>query len=67
LLDDGYAVSVLDISANALHGARARLGPRAAEARWIVAHLAAVRETRETHLTPWGKPQSFQHSVFRRV
>ena len=21
----------------------------------------------ETHLTPWGKPQSFQFSVFRRL
>lgn len=25
------------------------------------------REIAETHLTPWGKPQQFQYSVFRRV
>jgi SAM-dependent methyltransferase len=25
------------------------------------------RTVPETHLTPWGKPQSFQYSVFRRV
>jgi SAM-dependent methyltransferase len=146
LLDAGYAVSVLDISATALDRARARLGPRAADVRWIVADVAddstdvgthdcwhdravfhfltdhadrqryaallarsvrpgghaviatfapdgpekcsglpvcrydgpalaaalgpalkLVRETRETHLTPWGKPQSFQYSLLQRT
>jgi SAM-dependent methyltransferase len=26
-----------------------------------------IRSLPETHLTPWGKPQSFQYSVLRRV
>ena len=25
-----------------------------------------LRSVPETHLTPWGHPQSFQYSVFRR-
>jgi SAM-dependent methyltransferase len=29
--------------------------------------LALLRSLPETHLTPWGKPQSFQYGVFRRV
>ena len=28
--------------------------------------FALVTSARETHVTPWGKPQSFQYSVFRR-
>jgi SAM-dependent methyltransferase len=28
--------------------------------------FALVTFARETHVTPWGKPQSFQYSVFRR-
>ena len=145
LLDAGYAVAVLDVSAAALARARSRLGARADAVRWIVADVTAdpdlgahdcwhdravfhflteradrrryaallarsvpsgghaiiatfapdgpdkcsglpvcrydgpalaaelghaltlVRETRETHVTPWGKPQSFQYSVFRRM
>lgn len=26
-----------------------------------------LKEVLETHLTPWGKPQSFQYSLFKRV
>ena len=29
--------------------------------------FALVTSARESHVTPWGKPQSFQYSVFRRV
>ena len=39
LLDAGYTVDVLDISATALARARARLGPRAEKIRWIVADV----------------------------
>jgi SAM-dependent methyltransferase len=39
LLDAGYSVAVLDISANALGRARARLGARAEKVRWIVADV----------------------------
>jgi SAM-dependent methyltransferase len=39
LLEAGYSVSVLDISATALERARARLGPRAENVRWIVADV----------------------------
>ena len=145
LLDAGYSVAVLDISATALAKARTRLGARADRVRWIVAdvtgdpdvgtfdvwhdravfhfltepaaraayvallsrtvpagghviiatfapdgpqqcsglpvqrydgqRLAAelgagfglLKSVPETHLTPWGKPQSFQYSLFRRV
>jgi SAM-dependent methyltransferase len=146
LLDlGGYAVTVLDISAAALDRARARLGERAKDVRWIVADVTAnpdvgtydcwhdravfhfltdpsdraayvallsrsvpvgghaiiatfapdgpeqcsglpvcrydgpalaaelgsamtlIRETRETHVTPWGKSQSFQYSLLRRA
>ena len=31
------------------------------------AGLTLITSTRETHLTPWGKPQSFQYGLFRRV
>jgi SAM-dependent methyltransferase len=42
LLDvGGYAVAVLDISAAALDRARARLGERAKDVRWIVADVTA--------------------------
>jgi SAM-dependent methyltransferase len=145
LLDAGYAVAVLDISAAALARSRSRLGQRADTVRWMVADVtaaidlgtfdawhdravyhflvepaqrAAYREllaravpvgghaviatfapdgpekcsglpvrrydgtalaaelggrfrllktVPETHLTPWGNPQSFQYSVFARV
>ena len=26
-----------------------------------------LRTLAETHVTPWGKPQSFQYSIFRRI
>jgi SAM-dependent methyltransferase len=29
--------------------------------------FALLKSIREMHLTPWGAPQSFQYSVFRRV
>ena len=145
LLDAGYTVAVLDISAAALAKARTHLGARADQVRWIVADVTAdpelvtfdvwhdravfhfltepagraayvallsrtvpvgghviiatfapdgpqqcsglpvqrydgqrlaaelgegfdlLKSAPETHLTPWGKPQSFQYSVFRRV
>jgi SAM-dependent methyltransferase len=144
LLEEHYRVSVLDISASAINRARARLGPAASKADWIVADLTLVespgtfdlwhdravfhfltdaadrrkyialleaalpqhghaiiatfapdgpercsglevcrydgqslarelgsafeliRTVPETHQTPWGKPQSFQYSVFRK-
>lgn len=44
LLDAGYSVGVLDISANALERARARLGPRSESVRWIVADVTAQPE-----------------------
>jgi SAM-dependent methyltransferase len=31
------------------------------------ADLALVTAVRETHLTPWGRPQPFQYGVFRRA
>jgi SAM-dependent methyltransferase len=145
LLDAGYAVAVLDISAQALSRSRARLAHRADSVQWIVADVTADNDfgvfdvwhdravfhfltepaqratyvrllsrslppggyaviatfapdgpekcsglpvrrydgvglaselggafrllnmVPETHLTPWGKPQSFQYSVFRHV
>jgi SAM-dependent methyltransferase len=40
LLDEGFTdVTVLDISENALHRARARLGERAKRVKWIVADI----------------------------
>lgn len=42
LLEDGYTdVSVLDISESALDAAKARLGRRASEVRWLVADVTA--------------------------
>lgn len=41
LLTAGYSVAVLDISDAALARARAALGPKAAEIRWIVADVTA--------------------------
>lgn len=144
LLDAGYSVAVLDISEAALARARARLGPRGDQVRWIGADvtgspelghfdvwhdravfhfltrpadraayvalltrtirsgghaiiatfapdgptqcsgldvcrydgaslaaelgkiLVLMKTVSESHLTPWGKAQSFQYSVFRR-
>jgi len=143
LLDVGYAVAVLDVSAEALTRAKARLGARAGQVVWIVADVTEaadvgrfdlwhdraafhfltspydrrryvgllrrtvppgghaviatfaldgpdqcsgldvvrydgeslarelgdefelLRSVPETHITPWGIPQSFQYSVFR--
>jgi len=145
LLDAGYIVAVLDISAAALARAKVRLGTRAGQVQWIVADVTAkldlgtfdvwhdravfhfltepadraayvalllrtipvgghvviatfaldgpekcsglpvqrydsqlltaelgagfdlLKSVPESHLTPWGKPQSFQYSVFIRV
>lgn len=44
LLEEGYAVAVLDISALALERARQRLGTRAGEVRWIVADVTSAPE-----------------------
>lgn len=41
LVDDGLAVTVLDLSAAALEKARARLGGRAAAVEWVVADITA--------------------------
>jgi SAM-dependent methyltransferase len=41
LLDEGYAVTVLDISQAAIDRARQRLGARASEVGWIVADVTA--------------------------
>ena len=35
-------------------------------ARELGEGLALVKSVPETHLTPWGKPQSFQYSLLRR-
>ena len=44
LLDAGYAVTVLDLSAPALGRAKARLGARAASVGWIVADVTDVQD-----------------------
>jgi 2-polyprenyl-3-methyl-5-hydroxy-6-metoxy-1,4-benzoquinol methylase len=145
LLDAGYSVAVLDVSAVAITRAQARLGARADDVQWIIADVTEpgelgtfdvwhdravfhflteapdrtayvallsrtipsgghaviatfapdgpekcsglpvrrydgeslatelgpgfrlIRTVAETHLTPWGKPQSFQYSVFKRL
>ena len=145
LLDSGYAVTVLDVSAAAIANARRQLGDRAAQAGWIVADVARmpavgafdvwhdravfhflidpgdraaylallhrtippgghaviatfapegpekcsglpvrrydgaalaaelgpefrrVKSVPDTHVTPWGKPQAFQYSLFERI
>ena len=145
LIERGFHVGVLDISAVALERAKVLLGPRAAEIRWIVADVAETTEVgefdvwhdravfhfltesaqraayvallartvpvgghaviatfapdgpekcsglpvrrysaqslaaelgaslellkgvTETHSTPWGKPQTFQYSLFKRL
>jgi len=41
LLDDGYAVTVLDISQTAIDRARKRLGDRATQVDWMVADVTA--------------------------
>ncbi|HEY3414383.1 MAG TPA: class I SAM-dependent methyltransferase [Armatimonadota bacterium] len=44
LLNAGYRnITVLDISAPALHAARQRLGPHAADVTWIAADITAVK------------------------
>ena len=51
LLDDGYsAVSVLDISAQALAHAQQRLGERAQQVRWIEADITCFDPTESYHL-----------------
>ncbi len=145
LLDRGYTVAVLDISAAALERARKRLGAKASRIHWIAADVTAglslqtfdvwhdravfhfltasealmsyrtllaqtippgghavigtfaldgpekcsglevqryngptlaaelgpqfalLKSEPEIHITPWGKPQSFQYSLFKRV
>jgi SAM-dependent methyltransferase len=43
-------------------------GPALAEALAAGgANLSLLRTVPETHLTPWGKPQSFQYSLLRRT
>ena len=44
LLESGYSVSVLDISATALNRGKQRLGPGASLIRWIVADVTANPE-----------------------
>ena len=44
LLDAGYAVAVLDLSATALDRARKTLGSRAAEVRWITGDVTALTD-----------------------
>ncbi|HUI15107.1 MAG TPA: class I SAM-dependent methyltransferase [Xanthobacteraceae bacterium] len=46
LLDEGFAVTVLDISEKALATSRDRLGPRCARASWIAADVTAWRADR---------------------
>ncbi len=51
LLDDGYtALSVLDISAQALAHAQQRLGERAQQVRWIEADITRFEPTQIYHL-----------------
>ena len=50
LVDDGYrAVSVLDLSRQALSIAQTRLGPRAAQVRWL-----------EADVSEWEPPQQYE-------
>ncbi len=42
LLDAGYSIAVLDVSAVALDRAKARLGPRAESVHWIVADVTTA-------------------------
>lgn len=47
LLRDGYrSLAVLDLSANALKAAKARLGPAASSVEWIVSDVTTWRPTR---------------------
>jgi 2-polyprenyl-3-methyl-5-hydroxy-6-metoxy-1,4-benzoquinol methylase len=46
LLDEGFAVTVLDLSETGLAASRQRLGPRAARVNWIVADVTAWRPDR---------------------
>jgi trans-aconitate methyltransferase len=43
LLDEGFAVTVLDIADSALEAARSRLGPRAQAVTWIAADITEWR------------------------
>ena len=53
LLDAGYEnVTVLDISATALHAAQGRLGTQAAKAKWIAADITAAELPRQ-HYDVW--------------
>jgi SAM-dependent methyltransferase len=44
LLEEGYAVTVLDLSEAALARSRQRLGERAARVRWVVADVTAIAD-----------------------
>src|SRR5687767_12749998 len=44
LIEDGYAVSVLDISEAALARARERLGPAAAKVRWLAGDVTRIAD-----------------------
>jgi 2-polyprenyl-3-methyl-5-hydroxy-6-metoxy-1,4-benzoquinol methylase len=46
LVEDGLAVTVLDVSATALDQAQARLGERAASVEWLVADVTRWRPSR---------------------
>lgn len=62
LLDSGFAdVTVLDLSAAALARAQARLGDRAAQARWVVADATGWRPERRYDL--WHDRAAFHFLV----
>lgn len=67
LLERGYhALTVLDLSEQALAVARARLGDAGAEVTWLAADVTTVElpeadSAREVHETPWGSAQEFTY------
>jgi SAM-dependent methyltransferase len=63
LLDAGYAVAVVDISAAALDRAKGRLGPLADQVGWIVADVTAVADVGRFNV--WHDRAAF-HFLARR-
>lgn len=56
-LDGPLKCSGLDVQRYDAQALAAELGP----------HFSLLKSEPETHITPWGKPQSFQYSLFERV
>ena len=56
-LDGPPKCSGLDVQRYDARALTAELGP----------HFSLLKSEPETHITPWGKPQSFQYSLFEHV